>query len=195
MKKLIILVSAVALMASCGNRLSVVKRHYTKGFYVASGNKVKNHESDNEGKEKAYKKTEPLTPKAFEQQESLLSLTAEIKERNKDENNHKLTIANTAKKETGTSENLKRLTGKKTVFSAEKLSLRKTNKSEQAQNRSGIIFDLLIIILCIVLPPLAVFLKEQKLGVHFWLDLLFTLLLLLPGIIYAFIVCFALNDD
>jgi len=50
--------------------------------------------------------------------------------------------------------------------------------------------DLLIILLCIFLPPLAVFLVLD-IGKEFWIDLLLWLFLFgLGGVIYAFIVCF-----
>lgn len=45
---------------------------------------------------------------------------------------------------------------------------------------------ILIIILCIVLPPLAVFLMYD-LSPQFWLSLLLTILFWLPGVIYALI--------
>lgn len=41
------------------------------------------------------------------------------------------------------------------------------------------------ILLCIFLPPVAVFFKA-KLGVHFWLNILLSLMLGLPGMIHAF---------
>jgi len=48
-----------------------------------------------------------------------------------------------------------------------------------------------LIILCIFIPPLAVYLFEKKLKIDFWLDLILTLIFWLPGIIFAFLVCFA----
>lgn len=50
--------------------------------------------------------------------------------------------------------------------------------------------DILIILLCIFIPPLAVFLVLD-LGKEFWIDLLLWVFLFgIGGIIYAFIVCF-----
>jgi uncharacterized membrane protein YqaE (UPF0057 family) len=48
----------------------------------------------------------------------------------------------------------------------------------------------LLIILCILLPPLAVYLKEDEINYKFWLSILLTLLFWLPGIIYALLVVF-----
>ena len=48
----------------------------------------------------------------------------------------------------------------------------------------------LLIILCILLPPLAVYLKEDEINSKFWISILLTLLFWLPGIIYALLVVF-----
>ncbi|HPD54609.1 MAG TPA: YqaE/Pmp3 family membrane protein [Bacteroidia bacterium] len=45
----------------------------------------------------------------------------------------------------------------------------------------------LLIVLCILLPPLAVFLKFG-IGTEFWISLILTLIFWLPGVIYALIV-------
>lgn len=50
--------------------------------------------------------------------------------------------------------------------------------------------QVLLIILCILLPPLAVYLKEDEINSKFWISLLLTLLFWLPGVIYALLVVF-----
>ena len=50
--------------------------------------------------------------------------------------------------------------------------------------------QVLLIILCILLPPLAVYLKEDEINSKFWISVLLTLLFWLPGVIYALLVCF-----
>ncbi len=47
---------------------------------------------------------------------------------------------------------------------------------------------LLLVILAILLPPLAVYLHQGEINKKFWICLLLTLLLWLPGVIYALIV-------
>lgn len=47
---------------------------------------------------------------------------------------------------------------------------------------------LLLVVLSILLPPLAVYLHEGTINGKFWLDLILTLLVWLPGVIYALIV-------
>lgn len=49
--------------------------------------------------------------------------------------------------------------------------------------------DWVYAVLCILLPPLAVFLKFG-IGTEFWISVLLTLLFWIPGVIYAFIVIF-----
>ena len=48
----------------------------------------------------------------------------------------------------------------------------------------GIVLDILRIVLAIILPPLAVFLTVG-LGLHFWINILLTLLGVIPGMIHA----------
>ena len=51
--------------------------------------------------------------------------------------------------------------------------------------------DVLMAILCVILPPLAVYLHEGKvINTKFWISLVLTLLFWLPGIIYALLVVF-----
>jgi uncharacterized membrane protein YqaE (UPF0057 family) len=49
---------------------------------------------------------------------------------------------------------------------------------------SEVIMDILRIILSILLPPLGVFL-QVGIGLHFWLNILLTLLGYIPGLIHA----------
>jgi len=49
-------------------------------------------------------------------------------------------------------------------------------------------------ILAIVLPPLAVFLKEGA-STRFWIDCLLTLVAWVPGVLYAFYVLLARNSE
>ncbi len=61
----------------------------------------------------------------------------------------------------------------------------KTEKREGSEPSTN---QLLLVILAILLPPLAVYLHEGEINSKFWLDLILTLLLFLPGVIYALIV-------
>jgi uncharacterized membrane protein YqaE (UPF0057 family) len=71
---------------------------------------------------------------------------------------------------------------------------RKYLKEYRAEKKSGKskreTDQVLLIILCILLPPLAVYLKEGEVNTKFWISILLTLLFWLPGIIYALLVVF-----
>jgi len=49
---------------------------------------------------------------------------------------------------------------------------------------TGVIMELVKIIISIILPPLGVFL-QVGIGKHFWLNILLTLLGYIPGIVHA----------
>jgi len=51
----------------------------------------------------------------------------------------------------------------------------------------------LLIILCILLPPLAVYLHQGEINSKFWISIVLTLLFWIPGVIYALIV--VLGED
>lgn len=70
---------------------------------------------------------------------------------------------------------------------------KKMYKEYRAEKRAGKAGDtdiVLLAILCVLLPPLAVYLKEGEVNNKFWLSLILTLLFWLPGVIYAFLVIF-----
>lgn len=50
--------------------------------------------------------------------------------------------------------------------------------------------EIVLGILCVFIPPLAVFLYENSITTNFWVDLIGTLLFWLPGIILAFLIVF-----
>jgi uncharacterized membrane protein YqaE (UPF0057 family) len=66
------------------------------------------------------------------------------------------------------------------------LSQRCRQVDQIARNRDtpGSIMDVIRILIAILLPPLGVFL-QVGLGLHFWLNILLTLLGYIPGIIHA----------
>jgi uncharacterized membrane protein YqaE (UPF0057 family) len=49
--------------------------------------------------------------------------------------------------------------------------------------------DVILMILCVIIPPLAVFFAYD-ISNEFWIDLLLTICFFLPGIIYALYICF-----
>lgn len=53
-----------------------------------------------------------------------------------------------------------------------------------ARTRDSMLSDVLKILLSVLLPPLGVFL-EVGIGMHFWLNIVLTLLGYIPGIVHA----------
>jgi uncharacterized membrane protein YqaE (UPF0057 family) len=66
--------------------------------------------------------------------------------------------------------------------------LLKDYKKEKNNNHHGDDIDLILVILAFILPPLAVYLYEDGITDNFWIDLILTLLVWIPGVIYALIV-------
>jgi uncharacterized membrane protein YqaE (UPF0057 family) len=68
---------------------------------------------------------------------------------------------------------------------------KKEIKNFKREKRKGKETDentILLVILAILLPPLAVYLHQGEINTKFWISLVLTLLLWLPGVIYSLIV-------
>ncbi len=63
----------------------------------------------------------------------------------------------------------------------------KTDKKKAANPDGDIVF---LAILAVLLPPLAVYLKEKTINKRFWIDLLLWFLFILPGIVFALLIVF-----
>ena len=64
----------------------------------------------------------------------------------------------------------------------------KEYKKQQKNGAEPSTNTLLLVILAILLPPLAVYLHQGEINNKFWLSLILTLLLWIPGVIYALLV-------
>lgn len=64
------------------------------------------------------------------------------------------------------------------------------NKLTLNNNAASDIHPVVLVLLSIFLPPLAVYLYQDAIENDFWLDVILTLLLIVPGIVYAFLVVF-----
>lgn len=65
------------------------------------------------------------------------------------------------------------------------------NKMEFNSNSSSNIHPIVFGLLAFFLPPLAVYLFHDSITDDFWLDVILTILVIVPGIVYAFLVVFA----
>lgn len=76
---------------------------------------------------------------------------------------------------------------RKTRIKEAKKELKKYKKERKAGQEPST-NTLLLVILCILLPPLAVYLHQGEINNKFWISLLLTLLFWIPGVIYSLIV-------
>jgi uncharacterized membrane protein YqaE (UPF0057 family) len=84
--------------------------------------------------------------------------------------------------------NLSRHERKTRVKDAKKLL--KEYKADKRAGRAAETDQVLLAILAILLPPLAVYLKEEEVNSRFWISLILTLLFWIPGVIFALLVVF-----
>ncbi len=64
----------------------------------------------------------------------------------------------------------------------------KAYKKEKRGGQEPSTNTLLLVILCILLPPLAVYLHQGEINNRFWISLLLTLIFWIPGVVYSLIV-------
>lgn len=84
--------------------------------------------------------------------------------------------------------NLSRHERKTRIKDAKKLL--KDYKADKRAGRAAETDQVLLAILAILLPPLAVYLKEEEVNSRFWISLILTLLFWIPGVIFALLVVF-----
>ena len=63
-----------------------------------------------------------------------------------------------------------------------------SNQKKQKFSDDSDVSFLLLVILAILLPPLAVYLYEGAINTLFWIDLILTLCIWIPGVVFALIV-------
>lgn len=68
--------------------------------------------------------------------------------------------------------------------------LLKEHKADKRAGRAAETDQVLLAILAILLPPLAVYLKEEEVNSRFWISVILTLLFWIPGVIFALLVVF-----
>jgi uncharacterized membrane protein YqaE (UPF0057 family) len=74
--------------------------------------------------------------------------------------------------------------GRKERVSEAKKEIKKIKKESNKRK----VDQALLIILAVLLPPLAVYLHQGEVNSKFWISLVLTLLLFLPGVIYSLLV-------
>lgn len=194
---------------SCGTSVDIAKRHFNKGYYIHVSSKkhltpveIINTQSD----------LNSFTV-AEEKQKSVITTSVEADAQAIPGNVDDVFIASTSEKAlVAKTKQLKDITvsskiplsfKNNTHFDAYKTHHKKFGKTENYSFGGNNVPGIVLVILCIFIPPLAVFLSDG-IGNPFWLDLIFWILgwgvgfslnpigfvFWLLAIVYAFTICF-----
>jgi uncharacterized membrane protein YqaE (UPF0057 family) len=178
---------AVLFFASCSSEnLVIQKRHYGKGYYVHANGK---REINNTVKAETVALSEsPVSttenPETFIAQETSTNKSQTVSAKAPAITKHNTKIKSSSPLTTVADQ---KASIEKSASAKNKASVRAAAKKEN-HSAGGDVNAVLLIILCILLPPVAVYLVDG-IGTSFWIDLILTLLFFLPGIIFALIVC------
>jgi len=178
----ICLLSISMLLFSCAsqNHLELVG-HYKPNTEVTKLQSAQSPKSDNELQKISSADNQQLSASAEESKPEVKSLMETIQQANQSSAINKMSSANVEKLE----KKLNKLADKK-LMSKPEAQLGKSSANRNKES-SGAVSKVLLIILCFLLPPLAVGLAKG-IGWPFWLSLILTLCFWIPGVIYALIV-------
>jgi uncharacterized membrane protein YqaE (UPF0057 family) len=70
-------------------------------------------------------------------------------------------------------------------------TVKKTSLLQKIKKALAAMDTVVLVILAILIPPLAVYLKENAIGMHFWISLILSCLFWIPGVIYALYIVLA----
>jgi uncharacterized membrane protein YqaE (UPF0057 family) len=169
MKKLISFLAVAILFSSCGNKMTLMKRHYTKGFYVhhaLAAQKPKEHAMKAQTGALEIIPKDVLTGNKRGLPEPVL--TASI-EHNAPPVTKKL---QPAQARAGASA----LRAPREPFRYPVLSEKKNGLAKGERGSGGDVNLVILVILAIFIPPLAVFLKAGEVNKWFWITLILWLL-------------------
>lgn len=186
MKKIITVLCGAVLLSSCGNKMMLMKRHYTNGFYLAHSGAAKSSSSEEVTKKVSNRPVvkhslQPASVAHTEATTTILPVGEKVAAAERPSRN---TISEPARFVSSPKHLLTedhKLTVKADVHRS-KNALHQSTSSKSDQT-------IIEVILCFLIPPLAVYLHENSITSHFWIDLILCFLFFLPGVIYALIIC------
>lgn len=184
MKKIIAFVALAVLVSSCGNKMTLMKRHYTKGFYFHHSDKVKQQDEASAERMKA-EKMPTIKMYVSEQKKDLAVLASVSSSATETSAKHSLQ-GNLAKKV-----NEGHSVHARTISFVLK---QKTNvlKEMDARKSGGGDANLLVMVILALFPfinLIAIYLHDGKaVTTNFWVCLILDILFFLPGIIFALLV-------
>jgi uncharacterized membrane protein YqaE (UPF0057 family) len=194
--KLIAIAAFSALfMTSCAESMSIHKKRYSKGYFVASSKKIKSAETIAKAENTSVEKTQ-TTIKATHSEVIISSnetVAAPIlNETFVADNSTNVTITPSKTKSTfnvtekSVAIESTNVSNTSNISTLNKKDLRKElRKSKLAGDEKMVLY----VLLSIFIPPLAVYL-QRDLGKDFWINLILTLLFWVPGIIHALLITF-----
>ncbi len=193
MKKIYVLtLVAIALIySSC----TVEKRHYMSGYHVEWNHKAPKIGGDGNTTAEAAE-----TPKISNPTENTQTTVTETSVTYVNSLEKNITSQTATKSDTEIPNDVASNSNEKVVVKKNEIKesnnkviapilMNSTNATQSVANHESSDTDLVIlVILAILLPPLAVFLKEGSWNSRCWIDLILCLLFFIPGVIYALLI-------
>lgn len=179
-----VLLTLLVLISSCGSTLNITKRRHSSGYYVSiSGDDHNESKRTIERKDKTRKADQTILNKIDSE-----TASADIEKGDYAAEHHN-DVIKTIKNKNLNSEQITAAEEFSQMSTLKKIKTLKRLKKENKSDDTAQIELLLLVLLAILLPPVAVYLK-RGVTTPFWLSILFTLLFWLPGIIYALLIVF-----
>ncbi len=177
---------AALFLSSCAHRnITIEKRHYGNGYYVHTTGKIHHDKTVKSEDAVALQENQAMEEKAgvsISKNEEVAKVTTPAGSSEKKNGKTKHATAKEVVAEPI------RAIEKNTAASAPLEPVQQVGKKKSTPSAADDVDMVLIVILCFLLPPLAVYLSEG-LTTNFWIDVILTILFFLPGIIFALIVC------
>lgn len=194
-KLLAIAAFSALFMTSCAESMSIHKKRYSKGYFIASSKKIKSSETiakaENTNVEKTQKNSEVKhTEVTISSNETVTTPT--INETFVADNSTSVTITPNKVKATFHVTEKPVAIENTAISTTSHISILNKKDLRRELRKSKVSGDdkmVLYVLLSIFIPPLAVYL-QRDLGTDFWINLILTLLFWVPGVIHALLITF-----
>jgi uncharacterized membrane protein YqaE (UPF0057 family) len=189
----------IALLIVFASSCTITKRRYNSGYHIEWKHAATKVEKINQDNELAKVETNSIDANKAEETSASASLESNIAPANTTVSNpiseapKSLTQKSVAKKSTTRSSNVSPATFETPVQSktSTEAFVPVTDHVDAAESHTSNDVDFVVlVILAIFLPPLAVYLHQGSLNDMFWISVLLTLLLILPGSVFALLLIF-----
>jgi uncharacterized membrane protein YqaE (UPF0057 family) len=193
-KLLAITAFSALLMTSCAESMSIHKKRYSKGYFVASSKKIKASETIAKEQNTSVEKTQRNIE--VQHTETTIASNETITTANEtfvaDNSNSATITPNKVKTTFYVTEKpvaIENTAVSKTSHVSSTLNKKDLRKELRKNKLSGDDKMVIYVLLSIFIPPLAVYL-QRDLGTDFWINLILTLLFWVPGVIHALLITF-----